>query len=340
MELDCVVRRLVSPLPPLYRYKVKQKHNANKNHRGAVSIASCAVLALIQPTERPVDAKGKIDIVGACLGLSGLLLFNIAWSQAPAVGWSSASSISILVASVVIFGSFLGWEHRVASEPIMPLHIFRAPTFLAMIVVVLFSYMSFGIALWYAISWQQVLRELSVLQVALSLIPFGLGSTAAVGLAAYLLPRVEARMVMGVGVVVVIGSSLLLATMPMRQTYWAQVFPAMLLAGCCPDFVYLAAQVIASNSVSRKHQGIASSLVGTLNLYGVSLGLGFAGTIEVEVGKNSLLPGSAETSESIMSGFKAALYFSAALATVGLVLDAAFVRVPKVDRRVSEDDME
>lgn len=166
----------------------------------------------------------------------------------------------------------------------------------------------------------------------MNLIPFGLGSTAAVGLAAYLLPRVEAKLVMAVGVVAVIGASLLLATMPMQQTYWAQVFPAMLLCGCCPDFVYLAAQVIASNSVTRKYQGIASSLVGTLNLYGISLGLGFAGTIEVEVGKKFPRPGAAATMESIMSDFRAALYFSAALATLGMILDFAFVRVPKVDR--------
>ncbi|KAF1735901.1 putative MFS-type transporter [Beauveria bassiana] len=302
---------------------------------GVISVASCIFLAVILPEERPVDPKGKLDTFGACLGLSGLLLFNIAWSQAPAIGWSMPSEIAILTVSVVVFVGFLFWEHRVASAPIMPLHIFRAPTFLAMIFVVLFSYMSFGIALWYSISWQQTLRQLSVLQIAVNLIPFGLGSTAAVGLAAYLLPRVEAKLVMAVGVVAVIGASLLLATMPMQQTYWAQVFPAMLLCGCCPDFVYLAAQVIASNSVTRKHQGIASSLVGTLNLYGISLGLGFAGTIEVEVAKKSKSPllGAAATMESIMSGFKAALYFSAALAAVGLLLDFAFVRVPKVDRQ-------
>ncbi|OAA73004.1 Major facilitator superfamily domain, general substrate transporter [Akanthomyces lecanii RCEF 1005] len=282
--------------------------------RGLISVASAIVLTFILPEERPIDPKGKLDVFGACLGLSSLLLFNIAWSQAPAVGWSMPSEIVILTVSVVVFVAFLLWEQYVASEPIMPLNIFRVPTFLAMIFVVLFSYMSFGIALWYSISWQQILRQLSVLQIAVNLIPFGLGSTAAVGLAAYLLPRVEAKLVMAVGVVAVIGASLLLATMTMQQTYWAQVFPAMLLCGCCPDFVYLAAQVIASNSVTRKHQGIASSLFGTLNLQEVPR------------------PGAAATMESIMSGFKAALYFSAALATVGMILDFAFVRVPKVDR--------
>ncbi|KAJ6781893.1 hypothetical protein PWT90_08562 [Aphanocladium album] len=299
---------------------------------GIISALSYIFLVLILPHERPVDPSGKIDVIGACLGLSGLLLFNVAMGQAPSVGWSSPYEIALLFISVLIFSLFLVWEHYFASQPIMPLAVFRVPTFLALIFVVLFSYMAFGIALWYSISWQQVLRQLSVLQIGVNFIPFGIGSTAAVGLAVFLLPRIEARFVMGIGVVVVIGASPLLATMPMHQTYWAQVFPAMLLCGCCPDFVYLAAQVIASNSVNRKHQGIASSLVGTLNLYGVSLGLGFAGTIEVEVGKKARQLGGKESLEGIMTGFKAALYFSAALAFVGLLLDFAFVKVPKVDR--------
>lgn len=251
-------------------------------------------------------------------------------SQAPAVGWSTPYEIAILILSIAIFVGFLLWERKYAAEPIMPLDIFRAPTFLSMIFVVLFAYMGFGIALWYSIAWQQTLRSLSVLDIGISLIPFGLGSTAAVGLAVLLLPRIAAKWVMAIGVGVIVGASLLLATMPMQQSYWLQVFPAMLLCGCCPDFVYLAAQVIASSSVSTKHLGVASSLVGTLNLYGISLGLGFAGTIEVAQGKNSWPAGSEDSPEAVMAGFKAALYFSAALAAVGLLLDMAFVSVPKV----------
>ncbi|OAA51050.1 major facilitator superfamily transporter [Beauveria brongniartii RCEF 3172] len=259
---------------------------------GAISVASCMILTFILPSEHPVDPKGKLDIIGVCLGMSGLRLFNIAWSQSPAVGWSTPSEIVIFTVSVVVFVAF----------PLGKI-CYRSVHYATQDL----PYMSFGISLWYSISWQQVLRQLSVLQIAVNLIPFGLGSTAAVGLAAYMLPRVEAKLVMAVDVVATIGASLLLATMPMQQTYSAQMFPVMLLCGCCPDFVYLVAQAIASNSVTRKHQGIASSLVGTLNLYGISLGLGFAGTIEVEVGNKSLLPGATATMESVMSGFNAAL---------------------------------
>lgn len=233
-----------------------------------------------------------------------------------------------MILSIVLFASFLVWEQRFATEPIMPLAIFRAPTFTALIFVVLLSYMAFGIALWYAVSWQQLLRSLSVLQTGINFLPFGLGSLVAVAVAAWLIPRVAAQWIMAIGVAVVLVANLLLATMPEQQTYWAQTFPAMLLCGFCPDFVFVAAQIIASNSVNRRQQGVASSLIGTLNLYGNSLGVGFAGTIETE-----LVKGGADE----VRGFRAALYFAAGLALVGLVLDFAFVRMPKDDREGWED---
>ncbi|KAK2589887.1 hypothetical protein QQS21_012427 [Conoideocrella luteorostrata] len=239
----------------------------------AGSSALClALLCVMMPRENHIDKDGKIDFVGACLGLSSLILYNLAWNQAPSVGWSTPYEIAILLLSVVLFASFLLWERSYVVDPVMPLKIFKAPTFLALIVVVLFSYMAFGIAL-----------------------------------------------------------CLLLATMPVNQSYWPQKFPAMVLCGFCPDFVYLAAQVIASNSVSRKYQGVASSLVGTLNLYGVSLRLGFAGTIETEVNKTATKSETVKNGEEVVAGFRAALCFSAAHAAIGLLLNFWCVRLPKTE---------
>lgn len=107
--------------------------------------------------------------------------------------------------------------------------------------------------------------------------------------------------------------------MPEQQTYWAQVFPATSLGSFCADFVYIAAQIIASNSVRKRGQGVAGSLIGTLNLYGNSLGWGFAGTVEAQVAKSA---------GEVMS-FRAALWFGAALGIIALVLDVGFVRTPK-----------
>ncbi|KAK6834584.1 hypothetical protein PG987_009278 [Apiospora arundinis] len=260
-----------------------------------------------------------------------LLLFNFCWNQAPSVGWKTPYEIACLILSLALFAAFLLWEKYVATEPVMPLDIFRTPTFTALVFVVLLSYMSFGISLWYMISWQQELRGWSVMQTAVGWIPFGVGALVAVGLAAWLIPRMAAQYIMAIGIGVMVVSNLLLATMPVQQTYWAQTFPAVLIGSICPDFVYVAAQIIASNSVSRKQQGVAGSLIGTLNLYGNSLGLGFAGTIETELTKGQV---------DLVGGYRAALYFGVALAVAGLLIDFAFVRMPKDEREGWGEDTE
>ncbi|KAI1037023.1 hypothetical protein LB505_011438 [Fusarium chuoi] len=293
-----------------------------------IAAFNLAWLAYLMPKETPVDRGGHIDIPGIILGLGSLLLFNVVCNQAPSAGWNAPYEIALLVLSVLMFLGFLFWEKRYAKDPIMPLSVFQAPTFTALVFVVLLSYMAFGIGLWYSTSWQYLLRGVSVTQIGINWVPFGLSSVLAVFFAAWLIPRVAAQWIMAIGVTVTLVGNILLATMPVQQTYWAQVFPAMVLYGFCPDLVYVAAQVIASNSVSRRQQGVASSLIGTLNLYGNSLGQGFAGTIETEIGTNN---------DDEVRGYRAALYFAAGLAVLGLALDILFVRVPK-DQREGWDD--
>lgn len=288
-----------------------------------VSAALFVALVVALPREDPVDNSGSIDYMGALLGLSALVLFNFAWNQAPSVGWKTSYVIIITALSVLTFIAFLAWESKFAQEPIMPLSVFKAPTFTALIFVVLMTYMSFGISLWYMVAWQQLLRHWSVLHLAAGWSPFCVGASMAVGLAAWLIPRLQAQYIMAIGVLTCLVSNLLLATMPERQIYWAQTFPAILIGSICPDFVYVAAQIIASNSVGKREQGVAGSLIGTLNLYGVSLGLGFAGTVEVELVKNGA---------SDVEAYRAALYFGAALALTALILDLGFVRMPKDER--------
>lgn len=133
----------------------------------------------------------------------------------------------------------------------------------------------------------------------------------------------------GIGTVVV--GNVILATMPTQQPYWPQVFPAILLSSFCPDLVYVAAQLIASNSVGRRHQGIAGSLIGTLNLYRNNLGLGFAGTIEVEVSGHGA---------DLVSGYRGALYFGVAIGIVGLLLNFACVKMPKDEREGWDETLE
>ena len=117
--------------------------------------------------------------------------------------------------------------------------------------------------------------------------------------------------------------------MPEQQTYWAQVFPATILMALCPDLIFTAAQIVATNSVKRHEQGIAGSLMSLLLLYSASIGLGFAGTVE----SNTNHDGTAT-----LDGYRGALYCAIGLGTAALFVDIVFVRVPKDEREGWGDD--
>lgn len=92
----------------------------------------------------------------------------------------------------------------------------------------------------------------------------------------------------------------------------------------CPDLVFTAARIIASNAVRRSQQGVAASIVGVLLLHGNSIGLGLAGTIEMQIHKNA--------DGNLLKGYRAALWFGCAICLFALVLDLAFVRKQKDER--------
>lgn len=70
-------------------------------------------------------------------------------------------------------------------------------------------------------------------------------------------------------------------------------------------------------------------MIGTLNLYGNSLGLGFASTVEAQVVRH--------TGSKIM-GYRSALYFGVGISAVALILDVLFVRLVKDDRQGWHDE--
>jgi hypothetical protein len=93
-----------------------------------------------------------------------------------------------------------------------------------------------------------------------------------------------------------------------------------------------AGTLILSNAVSKNHQGIGASLVNTVVNYSISLGLGFAGTVEVHVNNGGRTPA------DVLKGYRGAWYMGVALSGLGMVIAAIFVVIClKRDRAGSPD---
>ena len=86
-----------------------------------------ALTPFIVPESFRETARRRYDPLGAISVTAGLTLLVYAISEAPDVGWLTARTILLLVASRVLLLSFLVIERTVA-EPLMPFGIFRVGT--------------------------------------------------------------------------------------------------------------------------------------------------------------------------------------------------------------------
>jgi MFS family permease len=244
-------------------------------------------------------------------------------SQAPFVGWDEPYIYSLLIISFLHFGLFLIWEGRIARSPILPFAIWKAPSFGPLMLTLVFAFMSIGIEFWYTQVWMKVFRGFNHIQSGLGFLPLTILGVGASFLAGWLTTRLPAQIILAIGCIAAGVSNTLLATMPEHQTYWAMLFPAMICVAFTADLLFAAAQIIASNSVPSRYQGAAGSLVGALTQYGMSTGIGFAGTVQTYVSKST---------NSTVKGVRGANYLGIGLAVLALVLNVLFVRMPKASK--------
>ncbi|KAJ6124596.1 hypothetical protein N7471_011913 [Penicillium samsonianum] len=285
-----------------------------------------AFSALVIPTQSRSNDQNKslgeklpmLDIPGAVTGVAALVLFNFAWNQAPAYGWQQAYIYVILILGVIFAVSFYFIESRWAKTPLVPFEIFTGDINFV-VACVACGWACFGIWIYYVTQFIEVLRGGSPLLTAAYICPVAVSGAFASVTTGFLLQHVRAAWVMVFSLTCFMVGTILVATAPVHQTYWAQLFVCMLIIPWGMDTSFPAATVIFSNAVKKEHQGMGGALIGTIVNYSISLGLGFAGTIDVHVNRGSTTPADA------LLGYRGAWYFGIGLTGLGIVLSLIFV---------------
>ncbi|KEZ39001.1 hypothetical protein SAPIO_CDS10365 [Scedosporium apiospermum] len=244
-----------------------------------------------------------LDLPGAFIGISSLVLFNFAWTQSPIDGWATPTVLVPLVLGVLLFGLFALIELRLSPMPLLPLDAVNADVAFVLAAVVC-GWASFGIWILYLVQILQTIRNLSPLLTMAWLSPSAIaGAVAAVVTGKLLGPfKVKPAVLMTMAPAAFTAGSILTGLAPTDQVYWGQIFVSMLIMPFGMDMTFPAATLIMSDSMAKEHQGIGASLVNTVVNYGIALGVAFAGTVEVHT------HGDGESSEDILRGYRGALY--------------------------------
>lgn len=110
--------------------------------------------------------------------------------------------------------------------------------------------------------------------------------------------------------------NIMLATMPVHEVYWAQAFVAACITPFGMDMSFPAGVIILTDKVEKRFQGMAASLVNTVQNYSISIGLGFAGLIEAHVN------GGGWTSRQLLHGYRGATYFAIGIDVLAMGLSS------------------
>jgi MFS family permease len=275
----------------------------------------------LKKTNRPETLRETLvacDLLGAATGITALVLFNFAWNQAPISGWSSPGCIATLVLGVLLVPTFFYIELRISKYPLIPFEAITADVGLILACVAL-GWGCFGVWLWY--TWQILLnlRGLSPLLATAWFCPVAISGPSAAILTGFLLRRLGPAPVMTLALCAFTTGMALVMTSPLEQTYWAQIFVAVVVMPFGMDMSFPAATLILSDAVKREHQGVAASLVNTVVNYSISLALGFAGTVEVHQNRGG------ETVADTLHGYRAAMWLGESLAAAGVLVSLAFM---------------
>ncbi|KAI5304589.1 hypothetical protein KEM56_006301, partial [Ascosphaera pollenicola] len=175
--------------------------------------------------QRKFDWLGAIVAVAAC----GLLIFGL--TQGSAAHWAPYT-YSTIIAAFFMFALFVFIESKVA-DPLVPNSIWKT-------------------------------KGKSPLMAGLYLIPNAFIGVLATFLVARLFHIMPGHLILGAGCVASALGPIFFLTQHPSTTYWALSFPGIAISTFAPDLSFAAAAIFLTTHCSRRYQGVAGSLLITL----------------------------------------------------------------------------
>ncbi|MEX3955297.1 DHA2 family efflux MFS transporter permease subunit [Trinickia sp. EG282A] len=288
-----------------------------------IGIAVYALCVALLPSA-PGHAHGeRLDVAGAVTVTASLMLAVYAVVNGNEAGWTSAQTLGLLLAAVVLWGVFLTIEAR-APHPLMPLGLFRMRNVAtANVVGVLWAAAMFA---WFFISALYLQRVLGYrpLQVGLAFLPANLiMGFFSLGLSARVVMRYGLRLPIAVGLLLAACGLVLFARAPVSGNFIFDVLPGMTLLGIGAGIAFNPVLLAAMSDVDPSDSGLASGIVNTSFMMGGALGLAVLASLAAARTDAMQTLGSAA---ALNSGYHIAFLFGAIFAALASVLGGFLLR--------------
>src|SRR5918995_47134 len=246
-----------------------------------VGVAIFALAPTLISEGRVEGADRRVDVLGAALVTSGLVLFVYAMSEAPDAGWASAQTLGLTALSVALVAAFFWWEARTPT-PIVPLRLFRIrPVFVANTVGVLLGATIFG-GFFLLTLYMQTVLGYSPLEAGFAFLATAGMTIPGAAIAQTVVTRAGVKPVMMTGTAFLAFAYLWYTQLPVDGTFWANLFVPFVLSGFGLAFIFIPMSLAALSRIEDRVAGVASGLLNTSQQLGGAVGVAVISTISNE----------------------------------------------------------
>ncbi|WCB95739.1 Multidrug resistance protein Stp [Baekduia alba] len=280
-------------------------------------VAVVCVYLLFADDRRTPDLR-KLDLRGALLSTTGMLLLVYTLIKAPDVGWGETRTIAGLAGAVALLAVFVLNEAR-SANPLLPLSIFRIKGLAAADVTQLIGIAGIIAMFFFLTLYMQNVLGYSQIKTGLSYLPLCFGVGIAAGVASGLLAKVGTKPVMVVGALLASGGVFWLSRVPVDGSFLADLLPGMMLAAFGLGAVFVSVTTAANEGVPAHQAGLAASLLNASQQVGGALGLAVFSALATSRTQDQLAA-RVPPPEALTAGFQRALLAcSICLAAAALV---------------------
>ena len=222
-----------------------------------------AIIALVLaerwvPESRDESTAG-VDWAGGVLAIAGLGTLAYGLTAAAGMGWTHASVQGCLLASVLLLALLVWWEAR-ARCPMLPLALFRSATFSGANAITLLLYFALSGELFFLPFDLIDIQGYSAAGAGAAFLPLTLVMAGLSRWAGGLNGRYGARLLLVLGSLIVAAGLVLIAIAPAVGSYWATVFPAMIVWGFGMALSVAPLTTAVMSSAGDRYAGAASGI--------------------------------------------------------------------------------
>jgi EmrB/QacA subfamily drug resistance transporter len=279
---------------------------------------AATLLSLVRLPESRT-AAARLDLPGLALVSAGAL--GLVWGlvRGNDAGWASAETLIALGGGTLLLGAFVGWERR-ASQPMLPLRLFRIPAFAAGNAAAFLMMGGLFAAAFLVSQWLQLARGYSPLDTGVRLLPWTVTPMLVSPLAGKLVDRIGARPLITVGLVLQAVGLGWIAIGASQTLGYPELVAAFLVAGVGISMALPAVPTAVLGAVAPGDIGTASGTNSTMQRFGTVFGIAITSAV---FAANGRLGGPA----AVTAGFRPALAVAAGLS---LLAAAIALAIPKL----------